>query len=78
MMKRMRTLYFLLIAAGLINGMLMPVVLGVVLLAAYRRSLMGDYRHPWWAGALGLIAWLVTLVLAALAVRDNLPKLFAG
>ncbi len=66
----------LLIAAGMINGVLMPVVLGVVLVAAYRRSMMGVYRHPWWAGAFGLIAWAVSLVLAVLTVYDNLPKLF--
>jgi Mn2+/Fe2+ NRAMP family transporter len=54
----------LLIAAGTINGILMPVILGVVLLAAYRPSLMGNYRHPWWAGALGVVAWLVSLFLA--------------
>jgi Mn2+/Fe2+ NRAMP family transporter len=54
----------LLIAAGTLNGMLMPVVLGIILIAAYRRSLMGEYRHPWWAGAFGLLAWLITLFMA--------------
>jgi Mn2+/Fe2+ NRAMP family transporter len=54
----------LLVAAGTVNGMLLPVVLGVILIAAYRRSLMGDYRHPWWAAALGGLAWLATLFLA--------------
>jgi Mn2+/Fe2+ NRAMP family transporter len=54
----------LLIAAGTINGMLLPIVLGVVLWAAYRPSLMGPYRHPWWAGGLGALAWLVSLLLA--------------
>jgi Mn2+/Fe2+ NRAMP family transporter len=54
----------LLIAAGTINGVLMPIILGVVLWAAYRPGLMGDYRHPWWAGGLGALAWLVSLYLA--------------
>jgi Mn2+/Fe2+ NRAMP family transporter len=54
----------LLIAAGTINGVLMPVILGAVLLAAYRPGLMGNYRHPWWAGSLGLVAWLVSVFLA--------------
>jgi Mn2+/Fe2+ NRAMP family transporter len=36
----------------------------VVLVAAYRRGLMGGYRHPWWATALGVLAWLATLFLA--------------
>jgi Mn2+/Fe2+ NRAMP family transporter len=54
----------LLIAAGTLNGVLIPVVLGVVLVAAYRRSLMGEYRHPWWAGAFGVLAWVITLFMA--------------
>jgi Mn2+/Fe2+ NRAMP family transporter len=54
----------LLILAGTINGILMPIILGVILLAAYRPALMGDYRHPWWAGLFGAIAWLATVYLA--------------
>jgi Mn2+/Fe2+ NRAMP family transporter len=62
----------LLIAAGTVNGVLLPVVLGVILVAAYRRSLMGDYRHPWWAGAAGVLAWLLTLFLAYWTVAGYL------
>jgi Mn2+/Fe2+ NRAMP family transporter len=58
----------LLIAAGTINGILMPIILGVILWAAYRPSLMGEYRHPWWAGALGAAAWLTSVYLAYRAV----------
>ena len=38
------------------------------LVAAYRRSVVGDYRHPWWAAAAGVLAWLATLALAYFAV----------
>jgi Mn2+/Fe2+ NRAMP family transporter len=62
----------LLIAAGTVNGVLLPVILGVVLVAAYRRDLLGDYRHPWWAGVFGLLAWVVTLYLAYQTVRGML------
>lgn len=54
----------LLIIAGTANGALMPVILGVILVAAYRRSLMGGYRHPWWAGMLGALAWFTTVAMA--------------
>jgi Mn2+/Fe2+ NRAMP family transporter len=63
-----------LIAAGTINGMLLPVVLGVMLIAAYRRSLMGGYRHPWWAMTLGVLAWVATVFLAYQTVFAILPK----
>jgi Mn2+/Fe2+ NRAMP family transporter len=62
----------LLIAAGTVNGILMPVILGVILVAAYRKPVMGEYRHPWWAGALGLVAWVITLFLAYRTIRSIL------
>jgi Mn2+/Fe2+ NRAMP family transporter len=54
----------LLIAAGTVNGVALPILLGVILIAAYRRGVVGSYRHPWWATMLGGLAWLATLVLA--------------
>lgn len=54
----------LLIIAGTINGMLMPVIFGVILVAAYRKPIMGQYRHPWWAGGLGFLAWIITVFMA--------------
>jgi len=58
-----------LIGAGRVNGFLLPIVLGVVLLAAHRPGLMGDYRHPKWATACGVLAWLATVYLAWETVR---------
>jgi len=63
----------LLILAGALNGALLPIVLGVVLLAAYSPSLMGEYRHPWWAGAAGALAWLATVFFAYRAVVNLFP-----
>lgn len=36
----------LLILAGAVNGMILPLALGVMLVAAHRPSVVGDYRHP--------------------------------
>ena len=57
-----------LIAAGRVNGVLLPVVLGVILLAAHRRRVVGSYHHPAWATAFGLVAWLTTVVMAGWTV----------
>lgn len=57
-----------LIAAGQVNGVLLPVILGTILVAAYRRSVVGGHRHPWWAGAVGFGAWLATVGLTAWTV----------
>jgi Mn2+/Fe2+ NRAMP family transporter len=60
----------LLIAAGAINGLILPVTLGVVLLAARRRDLMGEYRHPRWMSVAGALAWLVSVAAGALSLKD--------
>lgn len=57
-----------LIAAGRVNGILLPVVFGAVLVAAYRRGVVGEYRHPVWAGAAGVGAWAATVGLAGWTV----------
>ncbi len=53
-----------LIAAGRINGILLPVVFGVILVAAHRRDIMGDGRPPRWVSLFGIVSWLATVVLA--------------
>jgi Mn2+/Fe2+ NRAMP family transporter len=60
----------LLIAAGALNALILPVTLGVVLLASRRRDLMGDYRHPVWLAGAGALAWLVSLAAGALSLRE--------
>jgi Mn2+/Fe2+ NRAMP family transporter len=60
----------LLVAAGALNGLILPVTLGVVLLAARRRDLMGAYRHPAWLTASGALAWLVSVAAGVLALRE--------
>jgi Mn2+/Fe2+ NRAMP family transporter len=52
-----------LIAAGRINGILLPLIFGVILLAAHKRSIMGPDRPPKWVSFFGLAAWLATLAL---------------
>ena len=55
----------LLVFAGALNGLILPVALGVVLVAATRPRLMGSYRHPRWMLAAG---WVVVVVMGALSV----------
>ncbi len=53
----------ILIVVGSINGLILPLSLGSILLAAYRKDIIGDYKHPIWMTAFGYImvaftAWL--------------------
>jgi Mn2+/Fe2+ NRAMP family transporter len=60
----------LLIAAGAINGLILPATLAVVLLASRRRDLMGTYHHPAWMTALGALAWVLSVAAGALGLRE--------
>jgi len=60
----------LLLAAGAINGMVLPVALAVVLVAATRKRLMGDYRHPIWMQVAGWLVVAVMGIMGGLAVLD--------
>jgi Mn2+/Fe2+ NRAMP family transporter len=56
----------LLIAAGLINGLILPVALGIILIAATKPVLMKGYRHPLW---MQLAGWVVVLVMSWMAME---------
>ncbi|MDI9369664.1 MAG: divalent metal cation transporter [Synergistaceae bacterium] len=51
----------LLIVAGSLNGLILPLSLGCVLLAAHNKNIMKDYRHPIWMSALG---WVIVVFTA--------------
>lgn len=67
-----------LILVGSLNGFILPLALGAMLLAARRRDIVGDYRHP---TILMTAGWLVAAAMASMGaytlLRD-LPKLVAG
>ena len=54
----------LLVLAGALNGLILPVGFGALLwVAVRRRDLLGGYRYPAWLLAIGVVAWLLTLYL---------------
>ena len=56
----------LLVLAGALNGLILPVGLGIMLWVATRRShdLLGGYRYPVWLLVIGWLAWGLTLYMA--------------
>ncbi|MGN4156733.1 NRAMP family divalent metal transporter [Staphylococcus auricularis] len=51
----------LLIIAGALNGLILPITLGTILIASKRRSIVGDYRHPTWMLVFGIVAVVITI-----------------
>jgi len=53
-----------LLLAGAINGFILPVALGIILLAAGQKKIMGDYQHNKWLTLLGVLVLIATLYLS--------------
>lgn len=56
----------LLIAAGAINGLILPVALTIVLIAANKPRLMKGYKHPAWMQAAG---WVVVAAMGWMGIK---------
>lgn len=56
----------LLVFAGALNGLILPIALAIVLLAAASPRLMGAYRHPRW---MQLSGWVVVAIMGGLSLR---------
>lgn len=66
----------ILVAVGALNALILPIALGIMLVAARRRDLVGTYRHPRWLTVTG---WLVAIAMAGLSIQTittALPQLF--
>ena len=59
----------LLIIAGALNGLILPVTLGTILIASKKKSIVGDYKHPTWMIVLGIVAVLTTLIAGVLSLQ---------
>ena len=64
----------ILVLVGALNGLILPLSLGVMLVAAYRKKIVGEYRHPRWLAALGALVALAMLVLGVYTLVTQLPQ----
>jgi Mn2+/Fe2+ NRAMP family transporter len=53
----------LLVIAGSLNGLILPVTLGIMLVASTKKEIIGDYKHPKWLFILGVLVVLITAYL---------------
>ncbi|HYH13934.1 MAG TPA: divalent metal cation transporter, partial [Flavisolibacter sp.] len=51
----------LLIVAGAVNGLILPLALAVILVAATKHRVVGNYKHPLWMSIAG---WLVVAIMS--------------
>lgn len=66
----------ILILVGSLNGLILPLALGVMLIAAYRVKIVGDYKHPLWMTIFGLIVVVSMGYMGIYTLINDIPKLF--
>jgi Mn2+/Fe2+ NRAMP family transporter len=66
----------ILILVGSLNGLILPISLGVMLIAAYRPKIVGDYKHPMWMTIFGVLIVVIMAIMSVYSLYTGLPKLF--
>lgn len=67
----------LLVVAGALNGLILPITLGICLIASKKKAVMGEnYHHPAWLLVLGIIVVIISAYLGITTFVSNLGSLF--
>ena len=66
----------ILVAVGALNALILPLSLGAMLVAARRRAIVGDYRHPAWLIVAGVVVALGMAAMGAYTLVTDLPRLW--
>ena len=57
-----------LVVVGTLNGFILPITLGVMLLAAYNHKIVGSYHHPIWVSVFGIIVFFMTAYMSVMTI----------
>ncbi|MEH6943108.1 NRAMP family divalent metal transporter [Bacillus sp. JJ722] len=66
----------ILLLAGSLNGLILPIALGVMLIAVYKKSIVGDYKHPLWMTIFGGLIVVTMAYMSGVTLIDGIPQLF--
>src|SRR5690606_1173085 len=67
----------LLILAGALNGLILPITLGTILIAAHKVKVIGRYKHPLWLTVFGILVVLLMAWMGGYTLVQQLPALFS-
>jgi Mn2+/Fe2+ NRAMP family transporter len=65
-----------LILVGALNGLILPIALGTLLIAAYKKRIVGDYKHPLWLTISGILVVVVMALMGGYTIIKSIPQLF--
>ncbi|MFS0687981.1 NRAMP family divalent metal transporter [Sporosarcina sp. 179-K 8C2 HS] len=66
----------ILLLVGALNALILPLALGTLLVAAYKKNIVGEYKHPLWLTITGGFVVIVMGVLGIMTLIEQLPLLF--
>ncbi|WP_163527047.1 NRAMP family divalent metal transporter [Halobacillus ihumii] len=67
----------ILVLVGSVNGLILPIALGVMLLAAHKKKIVGDYKHPVWMTVFGIIIVIAMTYMGIRTLLTGIPQLFS-
>jgi Mn2+/Fe2+ NRAMP family transporter len=65
-----------LLIVGALNALILPIALGTLLIAANRKDIMGNYKHPLWLTITGALVVCIMSYLGVVTLIEQLPLLF--
>lgn len=65
----------LLILAGGVNGLILPIALAVILVAARKQKIIGNYHHPLWMQIAGWTVVMVMSCMGYISIRNSIMQL---
>ena len=66
----------ILVLVGSLNGLILPIALGVMLIAAHKVKIVGDYKHPLWMTIFGVIIVIAMAWMGIYTLSNGIPQLF--
>ncbi|MFJ8458218.1 NRAMP family divalent metal transporter [Lysinibacillus xylanilyticus] len=66
-----------LILVGALNALILPLSLGIILVAAHKKEIVGTYKHPRWLTVTGAIVVVLMGYLSIFTFIEEIPKIFS-
>ncbi|MGO1060928.1 NRAMP family divalent metal transporter [Planococcus sp. FY231025] len=66
----------ILVLVGSLNGLILPLALGVMLVAAHKSKIVGDYKHPLWMTIFGVVIVIAMSWMGIYTLSNGIPQLF--
>ena len=66
----------ILVIVGALNALILPLALGTLLIGAYKKEIVGSYKHPIWMTITGALVTIIMGVLGIMTLFEQIPLLF--